>query len=338
MDLNTTWFLLIGILLAGYAALDGFDLGVGVLHLFARSDHERRLHLNAIAPVWDGNEVWLITAGGALFAAFPPVYATVFSGFYLALVLLLVALIFRAVAMEFRSKVGSPTWRRVWDWAFGLGSLVAALLLGVAFGNVIRGIPLNAEGVFTGSFLGLLNPYALLVGVLTLVLFTMHGALYMALKSDGDLRQRMARAASAAWFGCVLLYLGVMVAGFFEARLLFEAGFSRPLFWILLILVLLALIYIPIAVKAAAFLRAFLASALTVICMIGVAAVGLYPRLVPSSIDPVHSLDIYNASSTPKALTVMLIFALIGMPIVLAYTAYVYWTFRGRTVIGEESY
>ena len=338
MDLNTAWFLLIGILIAGYAALDGFDLGVGVLHLFARSDHERRLHLNAIAPVWDGNEVWLITTGGALFAAFPPVYATVFSGFYLALVLLLVALIFRAVATEFRGQVDSPTWRRAWDWAFGLGSLFAAVLLGVAFGNVMRGIPLNAEGNFTGSFLGLLNPYSVLVGVLSLVLFTMHGALYLTLKSDGALRQRMAKAASAGWVGCVLLYLGVMAASFFEAPSLLVAGFSRPLFWMLLILLLLALIYIPIAVKAAAFLRAFLASSLTVICMIGVAAVGLYPRLVHSSTDPAHSLDIYNASSTPQTLTIMLIIALIGMPFVLCYTAYIYWTFRGRTVIGEESY
>src|SRR5512147_1077494 len=174
MDLNTVWFLLIGVLLTGYAILDGFDLGVGVLHLFARDEEERRLHINAIGPVWDGNEVWLLTGGGALFAAFPVVYATVFSGFYLALMLLLVALILRAVSMEFRSKVDSPGWKKVWDWAFGIGSLLPAILFGVAFGNVLRGIPINEQGLFTGSFLELLNPYAILIGLLSLALFTMH--------------------------------------------------------------------------------------------------------------------------------------------------------------------
>ena len=185
MDLNTIWFILVGVLIVGYAILDGFDLGVGVLSLFARNEDERRLHLNAIGPFWDGNEVWLLTAGGALFAAFPEVYATVFSGFYIAFMLLLVALIFRAVSIEFYHQVDSPSWRTAWGWAFGIGSLLPCILTGVAFGNILRGIPLDAHREFTGSFFTLLNPYALVVGVLSLAMFIMHGAVFMAVKTYG---------------------------------------------------------------------------------------------------------------------------------------------------------
>jgi len=338
MDLNTAWFVLIAVLLAGYAVLDGFDLGVGVLHLFARSDHERRLHLNAIGPVWDGNEVWLLTGGGALFAAFPPVYAVVFSSFYLVLVLLLVALIFRAVAIEFRGQVASPGWRRAWDYGFGLGSLLPAILLGVAFGNVMRGLPLAPGGHYVGDFFGLLNPYALLVGALSLTLFLMHGALYLACKTDGELRARMARVASGAWSAVVVLYVGVMAMTSLSAPHLFEHGFKRVLFWVLLIVILLALIAIPWASRAAKFFRALSASAVTIAAMLGLAATCLYPRLVPSTLLAADSLDVYNASSTPKTLTVMLVIALVGLPIVLLYTAWIYWTFRGQTVITETSY
>ena len=190
MDLNTIWFWLIGVLIIGYAILDGFDFGVGILSLFSRFENERRIHFNAIGPVWDGNEVWLLTGGGALFAAFPAVYAMVFSGFYIALMLLLAALIFRAVSFEFRNKVDSPAWRRLWDWAFGLGSLLPALLFGVVIGNILHGVPIDTNGNYLGTFIGLLNPYSLGVGFLSLVLFTMHGAIYLATKSDGILRDR----------------------------------------------------------------------------------------------------------------------------------------------------
>ncbi|MBM3792181.1 MAG: cytochrome d ubiquinol oxidase subunit II, partial [Acidobacteria bacterium] len=191
MDLNTIWFLLIGILFIGYAILDGFDLGVGALHLLTRSDHERRVLLNSIGPVWDGNEVWLVTGGGALFAAFPQAYATVFSGFYTALMLLLLMLIFRAVAIEFRSKQPMTWWRSLWDTSFGISSIVSSLLLGTALGNIARGVPLGGDYEFMGSFGGLLNPYALLVGVTTLALFMMHGAIYLVLKTDGDVQVKV---------------------------------------------------------------------------------------------------------------------------------------------------
>lgn len=338
IDLNTTWFLLIGILIVGYAILDGFDLGVGVLSLFARNNTEKRIYLNAIGPVWDGNEVWLLTAGGALFAAFPIVYATVFSGFYLAFMLLLAALIFRAVSLEFRNKVDSPGWQRLWDWSFGLGSLLPSILFGVTVGNILKGIPIDENGLFTGSFPGLLNPYSILVGVLSLVMFMMHGALYMTLKTDGELRGRMAKWGYGTWIGFVALYFLATLYTFFEAGYLFEGVLSNLLFWILFIVLLGSIVFIPITLKAGRYFRAFLSSSLTITCIIGLAAVSIFPKIVSSSIDPGYSLTIYNASSTPRTLTVMLIIALIGMPIVIGYTAYIYRVFKGKTVITEESY
>ena len=338
MDLNTVWFLLIWVLLAGYAILDGFDLGVGVLHLFAHDERERRIHAGAIGPFWDGNEVWLLTGAGALFAAFPVVYATVFSSFYLALMLLLLALIFRAVSLEFRGQVDSPGWRRFWDWAFGLGSLTPALLFGVAIGNILRGLPIEADGTANVPFLSLLNPYALLIGVLSLVMFTMHGAAFLAVKTEGDLQQRMARWASGAWIVFIVLYLAAFAATFFAAPFLFDNVLSNPLFWIFLVLLLAAAAYVPVANRSGMFLRSFLASSVSIASMMGLAAVCLFPRVVPSSLDPANSLTIYNASSTPRTLMVMLVIALVGMPIVIAYTAYVYKAFAGKVGIAEEGY
>jgi len=338
MDLNTAWFLLIGVLLTVYAILDGFDLGVGVLHLFSRDDRERRLNLTAIGPVWDGNEVWLITGAGALFAAFPRVYATVFSSFYLAFMLLLLALIFRAVSFEFRSQVDSPSWRRLWDWAFGLGSLVPALLYGVVVGNILRGIPLNEEGVFTGSFPGLLNPYALLLGLLSLTMFTMHGAAYMTLKTNGELRERMKQWVSRAWVVFAALFILSTIATFSMSPYLFEGAPGNSLWWFFLLLFLASTVYLPLATRREKYFHTFLASSGSIIGLIGLAAVGIFPRLVPSITDLAFSLTIYNAASTPRAQTAILIIALIGMPLVIAYTAYVYWVFKGKVELPEKGY
>ena len=338
MDLNMIWFLLVAVLLIGYAILDGFDLGVGVLHLFARTEQERRFHINAIGPVWDGNEVWLLTAGGALFAAFPIVYATVFSGFYIALMLLLTALIFRAVSMEFRGKVDSPRWRRLWDWAFGMGSLLPALLLGVAFGNILRGIPLDADHNFTGSFFTLLNPYALLIGVLSLVLFTMHGALYLSMKTEGELKARVGGWISPLWIAMVALYVLATVATLFVSPFLLSGMPGNPLFWILFVLLLGSVLSIPVAVKAGKEGRAFLASSLTIACMIGLSALSMFPRLVPALGDLTYSLTIYNASSSQRTLSTMLVIALIGMPLVIAYTIFIYRAFKGKVTITPDSY
>jgi len=338
IDLNTTWYFLFGVLIVGYAILDGFDFGVGVLSLFTRNNNEKRIFMNAIGPVWDGNEVWLLTAGGSLFAAFPIVYATVFSGFYIALMLLLAALIFRAVSLEFRNKVDSDSWRKLWDWSFGLGSLLPAVLFGVAVGNILRGVPITADKMWAGSFLGLLNLYAILIGLLSLLMFIMHGAVYMTLKTDGDLRERMTNRASKGWIGFILLYVAATLYTFFEAGYLFDEILANPLFWILFILLLVAIIYIPVALKAKKYSHAFMSSSATILSVIGLAAVSMFPRLVPSSINLDYSLTIYNASSTPRTLMTMLIIALIGMPMVIAYTTYIYRVFRGKTVITEESY
>ncbi len=336
--LQTVWFLLFGVLIIGYAILDGFDLGVGVLSLFGRKGREKRLYLNAIGPVWDGNEVWLLTGGGALFAAFPVVYATVFSAFYLALILLLVALIFRAVSIEFRGKVEHPRWQSFWDWGFGLGSLVAATLFGVAVGNILRGLPLDAHGRFTGSFPGLLHPYALLVGLLGLVMFTCHGALYMAQKSEGELRERMLRWASGAWIGWVALYAIATVLTSFVSPWLLAGARGNPIAWALLALLLAALLYLPVAIRARRAALGFVVSSAAIAAQIGLVGASLYPLLVPSLTDLAHSLTIANASSTPRTLTTMLIIALIGMPIVIAYTIYIHRVFAGKVELGEESY
>jgi cytochrome d ubiquinol oxidase subunit II len=338
MDLNALWFALVGILLIGYAILDGFDFGVGVLHLFARDEQQRRLYMNAIGPVWDGNEVWLLTGGGALFAAFPVVYATVFSGFYLALMLLLVALIFRAVAMEFRGKVDSARWRRAWDWAFGLGSLLPALLFGVAFGNIVQGVPIERGAVYTGSFLGLLRPYPLLIGVLGLTIFTMHGAIYLTLKTEGSLRQRLVRIASRLWMVMLALYVLATVGTFLVAPFLFAGVAGSIFFWAMLAATLAATMAIPVSLTASRYGRAFAASCTTIAGMMGLAVFNLFPRLVPSSIDLEYSLTAYNASSSPTTLSVMFIVALVGMPLVLVYTIVIYRVFKGKVVISPDSY
>ncbi len=338
MDLNTVWFLLVGVLIAGYAVLDGFDLGVGVLHLFARSEEERRQHIAAIGPVWDGNEVWLLTGGGALFAAFPVVYATVFSGFYLALMLLLAGLIARAVALEFRHAVAAPGWVRAWDWTFGLGSLLPALLFGVAVGNVLRGLPLGPDAVWQGSFLGLLNPFSILIGLVSLVFFVMHGALYLKMKTEGPLAERLGSWALRAWVAFVVLYALATAAALVQSPFLFEGLAGNPLFWALLALLAAAILTTAVATRRGRAGLAFLASSATIVAMIFLAAVSMFPRLVPARPDLANSLTIYNASSSPLTLKTMLVIALVGMPLVLAYTVVIYRVFKGKVPVGAGGY
>lgn len=341
IDLNIIWFILVGVLIIGYAILDGFDLGVGVIHLFTKKDDEKRVNFNAIGPVWDGNEVWLLTGGGALFAAFPIVYATVFSGFYIAFMLLLTALILRAVSFEFRKYVTTQKSKEMWDLAFGLGSLIPALLYGVAIGNVMNGLPVELiDGKVTSSisFLGLLNPYSLLIGILSLVLFTMHGAVYLTLKSEGEQQERVINWVNKTWIIFVILYILATLATFFAAPYLFKGMLKNFLFWILFILMFVSMIYIPVSIKSKKFGKAFLSSSVMIAMMILLFALSLFPMLVPSSIDLNNSLTIYNASSTQRTLETMLIIALIGMPVVIGYTIFIYRTFKGKVVINQDSY
>lgn len=339
--LQITWFILLFVLLIGYAVLDGFDLGVGMLHLAGKTDDERRLGLQAIGPVWDGNEVWLLTGGGALFAAFPFVYATVFSAMYLALILVLLALIGRAVAIEFRSKEESPTWRKTWDVIFFLGSALPSLLFGVAFGNILRGLPLdqvNGQLQFTGGFFGLLNPFSVVCGVMSVLLFLQHGAIYLAMKSDGQQQDRSRKLAMVFFLLGIVVYIGLTVAAMISYDHLFRDSYGRPLFWVFLLIVIAGVLSLPVLVYSRRFARAMIASSAMIAGMMALAAYSLFPRLVPSTAGLSRSLTIMNSSSTQYTLGIMLAVALVGMPIVLIYTIAIYRVFKGKTIVHPQGY
>lgn len=338
MDLNIIWFVLITILFGGYIILDGFDFGVGITHLFTKDENTRRLNINAIGPIWDGNEVWLLTGGGALFAAFPMVYASVFSGFYLALMLLLFALIARAVSFEFRGKVDSLKWKKIWDYSFAIGSILPAFLFGVAFGNILKGIPLDKNGYYTGSFFDLLNPYSILIGLLSLSAFTMHGAIYMTMKLEGEEQERRVKIANLFWIITIVIYIISTFSTFFVAPFLFDGVLKNILTWIVLLLLFLSIIYLPVALKGKLYWRAMISSSVMILSMFLLSAISLFPRLVPASNDLSLSLTIYNASSTQLTLKTMLIIALIGMPLVIGYTTYIYRVFKGKVELTKESY
>jgi cytochrome d ubiquinol oxidase subunit II len=337
VDLNLLWFVLLGILLAGYAILDGFDLGVGILHPAARNEHERRLMINSIGPLWDGNEVWLVTFGGAMFAAFPNAYATVFSGFYVAFMMLLFALIFRAVSIEFRGKRDSGAWRLFWDYSFFGASTLATFLFGVAAGNALMGIPIDANGVFTGSFFDLIHPYPILIGLLTVSFAVMHGAIYLYLKTEGELQQLVHRWM---WRGFGLTLICYMLATIFTLTLLPHAVnnfLEHRWSWVIVVLTVFAFANIPRAIFLGRPFYAFLSSSATILALVFLFSLTLFPNLVVST-TPAFSLNVYNAASSQKTLGIMAIIALIGLPFVLAYTTAIYWAFRGKVKITEHSY
>ncbi|MCW3060249.1 MAG: cydB [Capsulimonas sp.] len=338
MDLNTFWFLLIGVLLIGYAILDGFDLGVGALHLFARTDQDRRIFLNAIGPVWDGNEVWLVTFGGALFAAFPKAYATAFSGFYLAFMFLLCALIFRAVAIEFRSKQESPIWRRFWDGAFFVASASSSLLFGIAVGNLILGLPIGADGDFRGQLGDLVRPYALLVGFFNLSMFMMHGSIYLYLKTEGELQERI-RHWIYRTFGIFCCLYAFTTIATLQALPGATRNFAQyPWVWAIVALNVLAIANIPRALHKQLPSFAFFSSACNIAALVVLFGVAIFPNMIISSLNPAWSLTIYNAASSQKALGLMRNIAFLGLPFVMTYTIAIYWVFRGKVKVGKHSY
>jgi cytochrome d ubiquinol oxidase subunit II len=328
MDLNSLWFALVAVLLIGFFLLEGFDYGVGILLPFlGKDDRDRRVIINTIGPFWDGNEVWLITAGGAIFAAFPQWYATMFSGFYLALLLMLVALIVRGVGFEFRSKDRRPEWRSLWDWLIFFGSFVPALLWGVAFANLIRGVPINAEMQYLGTFWDLLNPYALAGGLAALSAFTLHGAVFLGLRTMGDLKERAHNAAKLLWLPTAVLVFLFVIAGYFATDMFTKLGVNPG--------------PIPLGAGVALLLAgwfirqqrsgwAFVMTGLTIVLSSVTVAIGLYPRVMVSSLNPDWSLTIYNASSSPYTLGIMSVVALVLVPVVLIYQGWSYWVFRNR--------
>ena len=330
MHLSDLWFIAIAVLWSGYFVLEGFDFGVGILLPFlGRDDTSKRVMINTIGPVWDGNEVWLLTAGGATFAAFPAWYAAMFSAFYLPLLIILVALIIRGVAFECRGKRDSDRWRRGWDAAVFLGSLVPALLWGVAFGNIVRGLPLDAAGHFTGNFFTFLNPYALLGGVTTLALFTLHGALFLALKTTGRLRARANKTASVTAVAAIVAGAGFLA--WTGASYRASAGSGTGIASVALsALAAAGLIGAGFGNRAGREGAAFTANAIAILAAVASLFTALYPRVLPSTLSPAYSLTTANAASQANTLAVMTVVACIFLPLVLAYQAWTYWVFRKR--------
>jgi len=337
-DLNTIWFILVGGLFTGYAILDGFDLGTGGLHLLTKTDNERRLLLNAIGPVWDGNEVWLVTGGGALFAAFPEVYATSFSGFYMAFILLLFGLIFRAVAIDFRSKREGKVWRQFWDVSFSVSSVVSALLVGVALGDIARGIPLNSEFEYAGTFWRLLDPYALMVGVTTVALFMMHGSIYLLLKTEGDLHEKIRGWVNPTIIFFIICYVFTTMITLVFLPHMADNIKAFPFLMVVPFLNALAIANIPREIHHHRDFRAFLSSCAAMAALMALFGIGMYPDIIMSYPDTANSLTIYNAASSGRTLGIMLIIAIIGIPLVLSYTVSIYWIFRGKVKLDEHSY
>jgi cytochrome bd ubiquinol oxidase subunit II len=334
MELSELWFGLIAILFIGFFFLEGFDYGVGILLPFlGKNDRERREVVNTIGPVWDANEVWLITAGGAMFAAFPHWYATLFSGFYLALFIILVALIFRGVAFEFRSKDKHPTWRKFWDWAIFFGSAVPALLWGVAFANIVRGVPIDADMHFTGNLLTLLNPYGLLGGLVTLTLFTLHGALFLELKTDGDIRRRVDGVLKAFVPTVIVLTLGFVLLSAIETTMFESINAVQIIALIGAVGGLLGTAYFSLKRR---FGLAFVGSGLAIVFVTVLLFASLFPNVMPSSTDDAFSLTVYNASSSQYTLQIMTVVALIFVPVVLIYQGWTYWVFRHRVTSDAE--
>jgi cytochrome d ubiquinol oxidase subunit II len=327
-DLNTLWFILIAVLWTGFYFLEGFDFGVGMLLPFiGKKDEERRAIINSIGPHWDGNEVWLVTAGGATFAAFPQWYATMFSGFYLAFFLLLVGLIVRGVAFEFRSKNYNPKWRVFWDWSIFAGSFLPALLLGVAFANLAKGLPIDGNMMFTGNLFTLLNPYGLLGGLATVAVFLLHGVIFLNLKLDGELKTRVELAAKKLWLPAVILVVLLAAATFFYTDYTEKIG---PVVGLIPLGSLVALLLAGWFLKSGRKGWGFVMTALNIVLAQATFFLILFPRVMISSTDRAFNLDIWNAASSPYTLKVMSIVAAIFVPIILAYQGYTYWVFRKR--------
>jgi cytochrome d ubiquinol oxidase subunit II len=338
IDYPTLWFLVTGALFSGYAILDGFDLGAGAWHLFFRKEESRRIALNAIGPVWDGNEVWLVIGGGALFAGFPVLYATLFSAMYIPFMLFLAFLIFRAVSIEFRSKEPMLWWRKLWDICYCISSAMLAFLLGVVLGNVLQGIAIGEGFEYKGSWLQFLNPYAILVGITTLALFMVHGAIYLTMKTEGRLFIKITLLLKRAIMFFVIIFVLTTLYTLIFIPHLSDHLFSNPALFIVPFLAFLSIANIPRLISKKQYRNAFLFSALTMSLLLILVAIELYPVLLISSTNPVYNITIYNAASSTKALKTMLIIVLIGAPLVAFYTLFVYRTFRGKVKLDDTSY
>jgi len=338
IDYPTLWFLVVGALFSGYAILDGFDLGAGAWHLFFREEKSRRIALNAVGPVWDGNEVWLVIGGGALFAGFPVLYASIFSAMYIPFMLFLFALIFRAVSIEFRSKEPMKWWRNTWDVSYSVSSILMALLLGVVMGNILQGVAIGPDYEFQGHWLEFINPYSVMVGITTLALFMMHGAIYLAMKTEGKLFVKVHRLLNQSIIFFIVSYSLVTLYTLIYIPHLSDDLYENAALFVVPLLAFLSIANVPRLVSREKYVQAFIFSALSMSFLLILVAIELYPAMVVSTIDPAYSITVYNAASSEKSLGIMLIMTAIGAPLVIGYTVFVYKTFWGKVKMDENSY
>jgi cytochrome d ubiquinol oxidase subunit II len=328
MLLQSIWFFLWGLLWAVFFLTDGFDFGIGTIYPFAgKTEKDKRVMLNAMGPLWDGNEVWLITAGGVTFAAFPKVYATMFSALYTPLMLILFALILRGVSLHFRGKIEAPAWKAVWDSLIFIGSFLPALLFGVAFANIFRGIPFDSQGLYHGNTLKLLNPYGLLGGVLFVLLFILHGANWTAIKSTGDLRERVSTIAEKTWLALVPVAVVFLISSYFATDL-YANYFKHPILFVVILVAVAALFATRYFIAKKSLFMAWFSSALTIVGCTFYGVIGLFPALFPSSMNPEWHLTAFNASSSPLTLKIMLGVVLVAIPIVIGYQIWAYHLFK----------
>jgi cytochrome bd ubiquinol oxidase subunit II len=338
IDYPTLWFLVVGALFSGYAILDGFDLGAGAWHLFFKKEESRRIALNAVGPVWDGNEVWLVIGGGALFAGFPEAYATLFSAMYIPFKLFLGFLIFRAVSIEFRGKEPMKWWKKTWDISYSISSAMLAFLLGVVLGNVLVGINMNDNYIFKGHWLEFLNPYSLLVGLTTLSLFMVHGAIYLTMKTEGRLFEKIARLLRRSIVGFVILFVIITIISIFRYPHLTDRFTETPVLFVVPLLAFLSIANVPRLASKGKYLKSFIFSSLTLSFLLILVAIELFPVIILNNANAETSMTIYDAASSDKSLGIMLIITVIGLPLVIAYTIFVYRTFWGKVKLDEMSY
>lgn len=339
IDYPTWWFLVIGALFSGYAILDGFDFGAGAWHLLFKNEAERRIALNAVGPVWDGNEVWLVIGGGALFAGFPVMYATFFSALYIPFMLFLLFIIFRAISIEFRSKEDGKRWRKTWDIGYSISSIMLAFLLGVVLGNVLQGIAVGDNYLYEGKgFFEFLNPYAIITGLTSLSLFMMHGAIFLLLKTEGQLYEQITGLLNKAMAVFITSFSILSIYTLLFIPHLRDDFINHPVLFIVPVLTFLSIANVPRLASKKKYGRAFFFSALTISLLLILSAIELYPNLLLSTVDPKYTLDIYNSVASDKTMKIMLTMVAIGGPLVIFYTIFVYKTFWGLVKLDENSY
>ena len=338
LDYNVWWFLVFGAVISGYAILDGFDLGAGALHLLLKKEQSRRIALNAIGPVWDGNEVWLVIGGGALFAGFPIAYAAIFSAFYIPFMVFLMGIIFRAVAIEFRSKEPMLWWRKTWDIVYSAASIIIALSLGLMLGNVAFGIPLNEQQEFAGNWLSFFNPFSIMVAITTLALFMMHGSIYLTMKTEKRLYARLRLLSRNFIIFFVLSFVITTLYTLLYIPHLSDFFRTNPAAFIIPILMVLSIANIPRQIKKGKYRYAFFSSALTIALLLVMVALEVYPYLLYSTVNPGNSITVHNGASSYKTMKILLTIAVIGTPLVGIYTSFVFWTFKGKVKLDEMCY